>query len=68
MVPIVGYLVVLATVLWCSALIGAGIWLYLSYQLEMVRRPPWWAHVLGSLPNELFISIGQLFASLAKGR
>ena len=61
-VPIAGYAVILITVLWCSALMGAGIWLYLSYTLEVTRRPPWWAHVLGSLPHEFFISVAQLLS------
>ena len=45
--------------LWLTVLVAAGAYLYASYQLALVRTPPWWVKALGAVPYDAFVDIGR---------
>ena len=52
---------------WISALVFAGCYMYASYQMALVRTPPWWIHCLGDVPYQL-LQAAIAFAGKSHGR
>ena len=43
----------LILIVWFTLLTSAGTYLYCSYNMALVRTPPWWVETFGDVPLQL---------------